>query len=490
MRVLMVASEAFGLIKTGGLADVVGALPAALRDHGVTASLLIPAYRGLAAVAQADPARAIALGDPLGCGPAHLVPFERADVGLSGWLLQCPTLFDRPGGPYLDAAGQDWPDNHLRFGLLCRAAAVLATVEGLTGTAFDVVHAHDWQAGLVGAYLDTFGGARPATVFTAHNLHYGGRFDPAVLSELALPTSAYAVDGLECWGTLSFLKSGLFYSDAITTVSQSYAAEIQTEMGGEGLHGLLADRQASLHGLINGIDDHAWDPRRDPALASTYDADEATSGIGGKLLCKTDLQQRFGLAVDAATPVVGMVSRLAWQKGVDLVLAAVPELLAAGAALAVLGSGDAALTKRLREAAQAHPGRVAFIEGYDEAQSHRLIAGCDLLAVPSRFEPCGLTQMYAQRYGTLPVVRHTGGLADTVVDADWAPEAGTGFSFGEPTAAALNDALGRALNCYRDRPRFAAIVGRAMDLDRSWRAAAGPYADLYRELVAVGSRTV
>ena len=483
----MVASEAFPLIKTGGLADVVGALPCALAEHGVSARVLLPAYRGVAERTDSD-GDPVPIGDLLGAGPASLVPFRAGE--LRGWLLQCDPLFDREAGPYLDVQGHDWPDNHLRFGSLCRAAALMAIVPGLTGFAVDVVHAHDWQAGLVGAYFAALGGPRPPVVFTAHNLHFSGRFDPAVMPSLALPWWQYHVDGLEFWGAMSFLKAGVYWADRITTVSPTYAQEIQTEMGGEGMHGLLSTRAADLRGILNGIDDQAWNPRTDPLLAERYDA--ASLEIG-KAACKADLQQRLGLVADGAIPLVGMVGRLTGQKGVDLLLSATGSLLAAGAQLAVLGSGDPWLEASLRTVAGQNPGRVAFVHGYDEALSHRLVAGSDLLVVPSRFEPCGLTQMYAHRYGTLPVVRATGGLADTVVDLDAAPEEGTGFCFGPPEPTALADALGRALGTYRDRPRFVQAQRRAMALDRGWGRAATPYVELYRELAdlaADGSLTV
>lgn len=486
MRVLMVASEAFPLIKTGGLADVVGALPRALAQHGVNARLLLPAYRGVDEQVELD-GDAVPIGDLLGAGPARLVPFRTP--GLRGWLLQCPALYDRGAGPYLDASGHDWPDNHVRFGLLCRAAALVATVPGLTGFPVDLVHAHDWQAGLVGAYFAAAGGPKPPVVFTAHNLHFSGRFDPGVLPSLALPWWQYDVEGLEFWGAMSFLKAGVYWADAITTVSPTYAQEVQTQMGGEGMHGLLSTRAADLHGILNGIDDEAWDPRADPTLAARYDA-EPGALASGKGACKAHLQAQLGLVQDAAIPLVGMVGRLTGQKGVDLLLSAADSLLAAGGQLVVLGSGEPGLEASLRSFAGQNPGRVAFVQGYDEPLSHRLIAGVDLLAVPSRFEPCGLTQMYAQRYGTLPVVRSTGGLADTVVDLDASPERGTGFCFGPPEPGALIEALGRALAAYRDRPRFALAQRRAMALDRGWGRAAVPYVELYRALTADGKRTI
>ena len=488
MRILLVASEAFPIVKTGGLADVVGALPRGLAAHGVTARLLLPAYRGTAERVAVDRTGSIALGDLLGVGHASLLPFEHADAGLRGWLLECPALFDRPGGPYLDERGHDHHDNHLRFGLLSRTAALLATLEGLTGFAVDVVHSHDWQAGLVSAYFEAFGGRRPSTVFTAHNLHFAGRFDASVLPEVGLPASMQRVDGVELWGSMSFLKAGLFFADRITTFSPTYAREIQTEAGGEGLHGLLHTRREALSGILNGIDDQAWNPARDAALAQTYDAGDSL--LAGKAACKADLQRQLGLDLTPAAPMVGMVGRLTGQKGVDLLLSALPQLLSTGGQLAVLGSGEPALQLALHSAAAHHPGRVAFVQGYDEALSHRLIAGVDLLAVPSRFEPCGLTQMYAQRYGTPPIVRRTGGLADTVLDADAHPDAGTGFSFEAPSTDSLLDALMRAVSCYRDRPRLQAVQRRAMSLTRGWTKAAKPYAELYRDLLGVGSRTV
>lgn len=473
----MVASEALPLIKTGGLADVVGALPAALATHGVSARLLCPAYRGVEAKVDARRDQARPLGDPLGVGEAALVPFSAGT--LHGWLLDCPALFDRDGGPYLSPAGHDWDDNAVRFALLSRVAAQMATIEAMTGWRVDVVHAHDWQAGLVGAYLAAFGGVRPPLVFTIHNLQFLGRFAAAILPSLALPWWMNSMHGLEFYGEVAFLKGGVFFADAVTTVSPTYAQEIQTPLGGVGLQGLLAARADDLHGIVNGIDDAAWNPTGDPLIAAPYSAEDRT----GKTACKRALQKELGLEV-GDRPLLGSVGRMTGQKGIDLVLQSLPRLLHAGAQLAILGSGEAPLELAARAAAQGNPGQVAFVQGYHEALSHRVIAGSDALLVPSRFEPCGLTQQYAQRYGTIPVVRHTGGLADTVRDADADPEQGTGFSFAAPDAGALSEALDRTLACLHDAPRKHALVRRIMGLDRGWSNAAQPYVALYRALTA------
>ncbi len=480
MRILQVTSEAVPLAKTGGLADVVSGLSRALVAAGDDVRLLLPAYPGC--IEAADATVKLELGDPLGTGPARLLEGRLPGTSVPVWLLSAPTLFDRAGGPYLDEHGRDHVDNPLRFGLLGRVAAMLTNAGAALGWAPDVVHVHDWQAGLTPAYLHWWGGRRPGTVTTIHNLRFQGRFDPATVRTLGLPWASYSIDGVECYGTMSFLKAALYYADRITTVSPTYAEEIRGEWGGEGLHGLLDHRGDRLHGVLNGIDDALWNPASDAALSTTYDADHLDDRRGNK----ASLQARFGLAEEPRTPLIGMVSRLTDQKGVDLLLGALPFMLERGAQLVVVGSGDGALEQALEHAASSNPGRIGFFRGYDEDLSRTVFAGADLFAVPSRFEPCGLTQMYALRYGALPIVRRTGGLADTVTDVG---RGGVGFTFDAVSTPALVDALERALGLYADAGRWRSIQRRGMAIDFAWSAAAKKIRRIYGLAVDDASST-
>lgn len=479
MRILQVASEAFPLVKTGGLADVVSGLSNALIAAGDDIRLLLPAYRGTAIAAQARPF--CQLGDPLGLGPTRLLQGKVPGTEVTVWLLDAPELFDRPGGPYLDESGHDWPDNHLRFGLLGRVAALLAHLGPVLGWTPELVHCHDWQAGLTPAHLALWGGRRPATLLTIHNLHFRGMFDPAALPAVGLPMSCFDMYGVELYGAASFLKGGLYYADALSTVSPTYALEIQQPLGGEGLHGLLSGRSEHLHGILNGIDESLWDPSSDPNLVGAYDQHR----LQDKAPNKVELQRSFELAVDPNVPLVGSVGRLSSQKGIDLLLGALPSLLKAGAQVAVIGSGDGALEQALAQAAAANPGRIGFFRGYHEPLSHKMFAGADMLVVPSRFEPCGLTQMYAMRYGTIPVVRRTGGLHDTVIDAD-DPD-GVGFTFFDPTAQSLSQALERALVAFEDEPQWRTLQRRGMQRAFGWRDPARQYRALYAQLAGAES---
>ncbi|MEO5374536.1 MAG: glycogen synthase GlgA [Alphaproteobacteria bacterium] len=477
MRILFVASEAFPLIKTGGLADVAGALPAALVEAGEDVRLLLPAYP--AALAALEDAAVIAdLGDPLGAGPVHLIRGQSPGMRLEVWMVSCPNLFDRPGNPYLGPDGRDWPDNFLRFAVLSWVAATIAAGGWSGGWTPDIVHANDWQTGLVPAYLKTWGVARPPTVFTVHNLAYQGRFSPAILNAVGLPWESFAIDGVEFYGDLSYLKAGLYYADRITTVSPTYAHEIQTDGEGQGLQGLLLARDGDLSGILNGEDPKVWDPEHDPAIAHHFTA----SHLSGKAKDKTALQREFKLDPVADAPLFGVISRLAEQKGIDLILDAVHDIVGRGGQIVILGSGDSHLEQGCRDAAAAWPGRVATRIGFEEPLAHRMQAGCDLVLMPSRFEPCGLTQLYALRYGTIPVVRRTGGLADTVFDALDGAEA-TGFVFRESTLEDFQNAIHRALALYRQPSAWQELQRRAMGQDFSWRRAAENYRRLYRELV-------
>ncbi len=478
LRVLAVASEVYPLVKTGGLADVVGALPAALAKEGIATRTLVPGYPGVLAAAR--DAEVVHAWPALFGGPARLLATRAA--GLDLLVVDAPQLFARPGNPYLGPDGVDWPDNALRFAALAQCAADVAG-GGIAGDAPDIVHAHDWQAGLVPALLHYRGGPRPATVMTLHNLAFQGLFPRELLSTVGLPPQAFSLDGVEYHGMISYLKAGLTLADRLTTVSPTYAAEIRTPAGGMGMDGVLRLRAGALSGILNGIDEAVWDPARDKELASRF---------GAKHLARRDankaaLQARLGLAVDPLAPVFGVVSRLTLQKGMDLLHDALPMLTGAGAQFALVGAGDAVLEDRFTLAAQRDPRRVAVHVGYDEPLAHLMQGGVDALLVPSRFEPCGLTQLCALRYGAIPVVARVGGLNDTVIDANDAALAagvGTGIQFAPVTQAALEMAIERTLVLWRDRAAWRRLQSRAMACDVGWTRPARRYATLYRSLVA------
>lgn len=475
MRILHVASEAVPVCKTGGLADVVSGLARAQAEAGDDVTILLPAYRGT--LERTAVTTSIAIGDPLALGyDMRVWSTAKAERAPTFALLQCDPLFDRPGGPYVDTAGLDFADNYLRFAALSRAAATIALGSRVGPHPIDVVHAHDWPAAMTTAYLSWWGKGRPATVFTIHNLHFTGRFDARVMPQIAAPPSAWSPKDLEFYGQVSFLKAGIVHGDRVTTVSPSYADEIRTPDGGIGFDGLLRWRGAAVTGVLNGIDLDAWNPATDPALVHHYDAEH----LATKMRARAALQSELGLRVQQSAPVLGVVSRLTWQKGIDLWLEAMPAALAEGAQLVVLGSGEPALQEAVDALARAHPGEVAVAHGYDDGLSRRIFAGADLFGVPSRFEPCGLTQMYAMRYGTPPIVRRTGGLADTVIDDDDAKGGGNGFVFGEAAGPACAAAIGRAITAYRDRDRFVALCRRGMAERHDWSRGAASYAELYR----------
>jgi starch synthase len=477
MRVLFVTSEAHPLAKTGGLADVAGALPVALGRLGVDARILMPAYAGtLDRIEVTGQPRS--LGEVLPNIRARLIPARLPTTGQSLLMLDCPALFERPGGPYLDEHGHDWPDNFLRFGLLGRVGAMVAAHGALPDWSPDIVHASDWQAGLTPAYLWLWGVPRPRTVFTVHNLHYQGIFGREVLPMVGLPDLVYAVEGLEFYGHVSYLKAGLYYSQFLTTVSPTYAREIQTQMGGEGLHGLLSSRASRLQGILNGVDQDEWNPATDPHIAAPFGVDD----LSGKAVCKAALQREMGLAERPDAPLFGVVSRFVEQKGIDLALSVISTILDNGGQIVILGSGDPGLEWHVRGAAGARPDSVAARIGYDEGLSHRIQAGCDALLVPSRFEPCGLTQMYAMRYGTIPIVRRTGGLADTVLDVAEA-EAGTGIVFDHADPGEVIHAVWRAVDLYRRHEAWQAVMRHGMTEDHSWDRVARDYLGLYSEVM-------
>lgn len=477
MRVLAVASECYPLVKTGGLADVVGALPGALAAHGIAVTTLLPGYPAVLAALEG--------GREIGALADDMRILAGTARGLDLLVLDAPALFDRPGNPYLAPGGGDWPDNAERFSALARAAAAIAT-GGTTLGRYDLLHAHDWQAALAPAHLAFAAGPRVPSVLTVHNMAFQGQFPPETFPTLGLPPEAFAMEGVEYYGMVGFLKAGLHYATAITTVSPSYAREIATPEGGMGLDGLLRARAAHVSGIVNGIDTGLWNPATDTALASPYDVDTLRNRSNNHAA----LARVFGLAPEDGL-LFAVVSRLTWQKGMDVLAEVLPALVETGGSLVLLGTGDAALEGAFLAAAQRFPGRIGVRIGFDEALSRLMFGGADSILVPSRFEPCGLTQLYGLRYGCVPVVTRTGGLADTVIDANEAAlEAGvaTGLHVSPLTAPALAAAIGRAAALFADRPTWEAMQRAGMAADLSWTRRAARYAALFRDLVAPASR--
>lgn len=476
--VLSVASEAFPLVKTGGLGDVVGALPLALEREGIATTTLLPGY---ASVMDAlEDAVTVREYDVLQGAPARLLAGRAGALDLL--VLDSPHLYARPGNPYVAPDGTDWPDNAQRFAALGAAAADVAR-GAVAGFAPDIVQAHDWQAALAVALLHYADGRRPGTVMTVHNIAFQGKFPRELLELVGLPPRAFAAEGVEYYGDIGYLKAGLALADRITTVSPTYAAEIRSTEHGMGLDGLLRHRADVLTGILNGIDTDVWNPATDPHLASSYDARR----LGRRDANRMALQARLDLALDPDALLVGVVSRLTWQKGLDLLPDVLPALIAQGGQLALLGAGDFTLEAALQEAAVAHPDRVAVTIGYDESLAHQIQGGVDALLVPSRFEPCGLTQLCALRYGAVPVVARAGGLADTVIDANAmaaAANAGTGVVFASDSRDALAFALERVAKLRRDRVSWRQMQRRGMKTDVSWAQPAAQYAALFRALAA------
>ncbi|MFA3919808.1 glycogen synthase GlgA [Ruegeria hyattellae] len=478
MQVLMVASECAPFAKTGGLADVVGALPAALAHHGVEVQVLMPAYPALFPLLPLG--EEVARFDDLPGGTGRLVRVISDGVPLL--LFDAPQLFDRPGGLYVDENGQDWPDNDLRFGALSQAAARVCagTIDGFQP---DILHAHDWQAALVPVYLKMEGRSEPRSVLTIHNIAFQGRYGPQALGPLGLKRDWFHPEALEYHGDLSFLKGGLMFADRITTVSPTYAREILTPEFGMGLDGVLRARKAVLNGLLNGIDLNSWNPATDDNIARSYDA----RSLKRKAENRAAICDRMELDPLARGPLFCVISRLTQQKGLDALLNAVPHLVARGAQLAVLGAGEPELEAGFRQAAQDHSGSVGAFIGYDEPLSHLLQAGSDAILIPSRFEPCGLTQLYGLRYGTLPVVARTGGLADTVIDANVAAiaiKAATGFVFDDVSADGLAQVIDRVADAHADTRLWQSMQRAAMRHPVGWDDGAKGYADLYAAMVA------
>jgi starch synthase len=478
IEVLSVSSEIYPLIKTGGLADVTGALPGALAPLGVMMRSLVPGYPQL--LGKLKNGRTVHDFPAFFGGPARLIAGRAA--GLDLIVLEAPHLYDRPGNPYVDANGADWIDNWKRFAALSFAAYELG--RGLVQDYQpQILHCHDWQAGLVPAYV-AFNAPTPVkTVLTIHNLAFQGVFGWDVFPQLQLDYRAAQEGVVEYYGNISLLKAGIQVADALTTVSPTYAQEIRTPDYGMGLEGLLQNRSSVLHGILNGIDTEAWNPQTDAALPERFGAGTADK----RQVNRAALRDRFGL-VDGEGPIFAVVSRLTWQKGMDMLVECIDGLVAAGGRLVVLGSGDATLETAIKDAAIRHHGRVGAIIGYNEALSHLVQGGADVMMVPSRFEPCGLTQLYGLRYGCVPLVARVGGLADTVIDANAAAvDAGvaTGVVFAPATSAALAEAIRRTVTLF-GRPRvWRKMQRRGMKSDVSWETSAEKYADLYSDLLGL-----
>jgi starch synthase len=475
LKVLSVASEVYPLIKTGGLADVAGALPGALAGHGVEMRTMVPGYPKV--LAALEGVTSVYSFPSLYGGPSELLEAKAGELSLL--VLKAPHLFERGGGPYGDETGKDWPDNWMRFAALSRAAATVAEV-GAGGFEPDIVHVHDWQAALTSAFLKYGPANAVPSVITVHNLAFQGQYAADIFPALGLPQAAFSVDGVEYYGGVGYLKAGLQCSWAITTVSPTYAQEIRTPEFGMGLNGLISARQAQVHGIVNGIDIDVWNPETDKDITKRYAAQKMTDREANRKA----LAKRFKLTGEG--PVFIVISRLTYQKGLDVLAASIDQLVSMGGRLAVLGTGDAVIEGAIVAAAARHPGKVGVVIGYDEALSHLMQAGGDAILIPSRFEPCGLTQLYGLRYGCVPIVARTGGLADTVIDANDAAlsmSVATGVQFAPVDYGPMQDAIRRTIALFKDKTIWAQMQAAGMRADVSWARSAARYANLYKSLV-------
>lgn len=480
-RVLFLTPELHPLIKTGGLGDVSAALPEALRELGVDVRVLIPGYPSvLAGLPNKQKVAEFAAQPPF---PAATLLSASSPGSVPVFIVECPKLYQRDGNPYVDADGRDWTDNALRFGLLSKIGAALASDASPLSWRPEIVHCNDWQSGLAPAYLHFYSGEKAASLMTVHNLAFQGIYPPHSVAQLGLPPESFGINGVEYFGDLSFLKAGLYYSDHITTVSPTYAREMQTAPLGFGMEGLLASRRAHISGIVNGIDTAEWNPATDRLLIRNY----TSASLSVKAANKMPLQRRLGLTVAPHIPLFGAVSRFSHQKGYDLLLEIATKLTEIPAQLIVLGSGDRALEQALTRMAGRHPGKIAVRVGFDEKLAHLIEAGADGFLMPSRFEPCGLNQMYSQRYGTPPLVHATGGLLDTVVDctaANLANGSASGFLFPDMTATSFLDAILRATSAYQNKPLWRSLMHNGMMKDFSWRGSAASYRNLYLSLLS------
>lgn len=473
MKILFATSEAYPLIKTGGLADVSGSLPRALLALQHDVRLLLPAYRDALAKARPIGVKTVAQFDVDGTA-VGILETRLPGTRVKTWLVDCPAFFDRPGNPYHDANNQVYPDNDQRFLLFSRVAAMLAMNRGDLDWQPDVLHCNDWQTGLAPAYLSTET-KRPATIFTIHNLAYQGVFPYETFVATQLPPSYWSFEALEFHGQLSFIKGGIVFADRINTVSPTYAREIQTEEFGYGLDPLLRYRSAVLSGILNGIDTQEWNPGTDIHLPQRYNRQK----IALKTRNKLALQQQMQLPQDENIPLLGFVGRLVEQKGIDWILASIPLLVEQNVQLTLIGTGEQHYEIALKHAAAQYPHNIAVTIDYSESLAHRIEAGVDLFLMPSRFEPCGLNQLYSLRYGTLPLVNRVGGLADSVIDADSDDANANGFVFDAPTATALQQCVIRALDTYREQKQWRQLQLNGMSQDYSWTHSAQLYVELY-----------
>lgn len=477
-KILFISSEAFPLIKTGGLADVAGSLPRALQKNKQDVRLLLPAYQ--AVLEQVKKTKLVA--DTFHYGrPVRILETTLPGTRIKTWLIDNPYSFNRPGNPYLDSEGSPWPDNAFRFALFAQAAVDIAMNRCGLSWQPDLVHCNDWQTALVPALLDSFP-QRPATLFTIHNLAYQGLFNSEVFFELGLPIELWGMDGLEFHDQFSFIKGGLIYADHINTVSPTYAEEIQQAKFGYGLDGLLNYRKDHLSGIINGIDTDVWNPGTDKYLVKNYNR----KTLSAKLINKTEMQKQLKLPVNNKIPLIGLVSRLVEQKGIDSILAAMKELLSMPLQIAILGSGEKHYEKALLEWSKNYPDKLAVTIGYNEKLSHQIEAAADVYLMPSTFEPCGLNQLYSLRYGTLPLARNVGGLADTVIDYNeetLSDKTANGFIVQQDTAPALIKTMQRTLKTYDDPAVWKQLQLNAMSVDRSWQASALQYIALYEQAI-------
>lgn len=481
MKILLAASEAAPFAHTGGLGDVAGALPKALGRLGHDVRLIMPLYKAVDARLHRMRAVMDGLNVPTATGPQAVDVLEGTlSTGVPVYFVRHDPSFHR-AGLYQSPSAEDYPDNAERFALFCRAVLEVCRRVDFQP---DVLHAHDWQTALLPVYLKTTLRGDPffqqtATVFTIHNLGYQGHFAPEVLPRLMLPRELFTPAGLEFYGKGNLLKGGLLFADLLTTVSRRYSQEIQTAEQGFGLEGVLKERQGDLFGVLNGIDPEEWNPTVDSHIAAHYTADD----LSGKARCKADLQRRLKLPVRATVPLLAVISRLAGQKGLDLLRDILETLMALNVQLVLLGSGEKGLEAIFREAAAKYPSKLAVRIGFDLPLSHQIEAGADLFLMPSRYEPCGLNQMYSLAYGTIPVVRATGGLDDTVVRFDPVTRQGNGFKFEEATAAAFLQAIWQALALYRERALWPVVMTNAMTADFTWDRSAGEYEQLYRQAI-------
>ena len=480
-RLLFVASEAYPLIKTGGLADVAGSLPEVLRQQGMDVRLLLPGYQHI--LESIEPPAEVARFD-VGGATVRILATRLPGTELETWLLEHPLFSRRPGNPYHNLEGEPWPDNADRFALLSQVAAAIATAEAGLDWCPDVLHCNDWHTGLAIA-LTHLRERRPRTVFTIHSLAHMGLCDRPTFDRLGLPTQFWHDSALEFYDHCSFIKGGLVYADYITTVSPTYAREICESPGGMGLEGLLSQRRERLVGILNGIDCRVWNPATDPYLERCYSPDS----LADKAHNKAALQAALGLAPADDRPLVGLVGRLVEQKGLELILPVLGEMLASPVQIVVLGTGDPGYEHQLRAFADHNPESMAVVLAYDESMAHRIEAGSDIFLMPSLFEPCGLNQLYSLRYGTLPLVRAVGGLADTVVDSTsqaLADGSATGFVFQRPDANDLLATVRRACALWHDRSAWAQVQRNAMDQDFSWQQSANRYRQLYDAAIEPG----